>query len=148
MLKLYFLLIVVTLFLLNEHFIVLPCVNVWAPLFALIVLFILLSSSSWDETKHYHCHNLWFVYCNTFTTIFSSLKSENGLKKHIQNVAETKYGYKLVVIFFTFLQDVIMWFIQRNIVLQRLFLVLLGTIPENTSRWDNFFENKGIPPSI
>ena len=34
---------------------------------------------------------------------FSSLKLENGLKKHIQNAAEIKCGsVKLVVIFFTF----------------------------------------------
>ena len=101
MLEYYLLLIVVTLFLLNELFNILSCVSVWAPLFALMILFNLLSSWSWDWTLP--LLQLWLAYCNTCTLIFLSLKLENGMKKHVRNVFEIKYGFvKLVVIFFTF----------------------------------------------
>ena len=50
LLEFYLLLIVATLFLLNRIFITLLCVSVWAPLLALMVLFDLLSSWSWDWT--------------------------------------------------------------------------------------------------
>ena len=53
---------------------------------------------------------LWFFYHynlkinwrnTTCTLIFPRLKLDNGLKKHVQNVAETRYWFvKLVVIFF------------------------------------------------
>ena len=44
-----------------------------------------------NEIEHYYCHELWFTYCNNCNLIFSSLKLENGLKKH--------YGFvELVVI--------------------------------------------------
>ena len=40
---------------------------------------------------------------NTFTLIFSPLKLENELKKHVRNVGETKYGFvELIVIFLLF----------------------------------------------
>ena len=53
--------------------------------------------------KHYHCHELWFAYCNTCKVIFSSLKLENGLKKHVRNVTRIKCGFvELDVILFTF----------------------------------------------
>ena len=51
LLAFYLFLIVATLFLSNGLLIILPCVkSVWAPLFALMVLFNLLSSWSWDWT--------------------------------------------------------------------------------------------------
>ena len=41
-------------------------------------------------------------YCNICSLILS-VKLENGLKEHIRNVAEIKYGFvKLAVIFLTF----------------------------------------------
>ena len=44
--------------------------------------------------------------------IFSSLKLENGLKKYVWNVTRTKYEFvELVVILFTFIQDVIILFL-------------------------------------
>ena len=99
LLEYYLLLIVVTLFLLNELFNILSCVSVWAPLFALMILFNLLSSWSWDWTLP--LLQLWLAYCNTCTLIFLSLKLESGMKKHVRNVFEIKYGFvKLVVIFF------------------------------------------------
>lgn len=90
MLEFYWLLIVATLFLLNWLFIILSSVRVWGPLFALMVLF-----------------NLLFLYCDSCTLIFSSLKLGNGLKIHVdgkekkkKNVSEIKYVFvKLVVIF-------------------------------------------------
>ena len=52
------------------------------------------------EIKHYHCHELWFAYCDTCTLIFSSLKLENWLKKNARNAAQIKHGFaKLVLIF-------------------------------------------------
>ena len=46
------------------------------------------------------------------TVTFSSLKLENGPKKHIRNVARIKYEFvELVVILFIFIQDVIMLFL-------------------------------------
>ena len=45
------------------------------------------------ENEYYHCHKLWFAYCNTCTFIFSSLKLKNGLKKHVRNIDEIKYGF-------------------------------------------------------
>ena len=64
------------------------------------------------EIEHYHYHELWFAYCNTCNLIFSSLKLENGLKKHVRNVARIKYEFvELVVILFIFIQDVIMLFL-------------------------------------
>ena len=54
------------------------------------------------EIEHYHCHELRFAYCNICNLTFSSLKLENGLKKHVRNVANKKSGFvKLVVILFT-----------------------------------------------
>ena len=50
LLESYLLLIVTTLFLLNQLFIIFSCVSVWAPLFAWMVLFNLLSYSSLDWT--------------------------------------------------------------------------------------------------
>ena len=47
-LEFYLFLIVAKLFLLNSQFFILPCVNVWTPLFALMVLLNLLSSWSWN----------------------------------------------------------------------------------------------------
>ena len=39
------------------------------------------------------------LFVNTFNLIFSPLKFENGLQKHVRNVARTKYGFiNLVVI--------------------------------------------------
>ena len=56
-----------------------------------------------DEIEHYHCHKLWFAYCNTCKLIFSSLELENGLKKHVGNVTWIKYGFvELVLILFSF----------------------------------------------
>ena len=49
----------------NSFFIILSCVSVWAPLFALMVLFNLLSS--YHEIEHYE---LWFAYCNTCNNFF------------------------------------------------------------------------------
>ena len=47
--------------------------------------------------------------CDPCNLTFSLLKLENGLKKHIQNVAKIKYGFvELVVIHFLLIQDVIM----------------------------------------
>ena len=44
--------------------------------------------------------------------IFSSLKLENGLKKYVWNVTRMKYEFvELVVILFTFIQDVIKLFL-------------------------------------
>ena len=41
--------------------------------------------------------------CNTCNLFFSSLKLENGLKKHVRIFARIKYGFvELVVILFTF----------------------------------------------
>ena len=55
------------------------------------------------EIEHYHCHELRFSYCNPSNLIFSSLKLENGLKKHVRNVARIKYEFvELVVILVTF----------------------------------------------
>ena len=52
------------------------------------------------KIEHYHYHELWFAYCNTFTLTWSLLKLENGIKKHITNVEEIKYEFvKLVSIF-------------------------------------------------
>ena len=48
--RILFVLIVARLFSLNGLFIIWLCVRVWAPLFALMVLFSLLSSWSWDWT--------------------------------------------------------------------------------------------------
>ena len=46
-------------------------------------------------------HELWFTYCNTCNLIFLSLKLENGLKKHVRNVARMKHGFvELFVILF------------------------------------------------
>ena len=60
--------------------IILPCVTVSAPLFALLVLLNLISSWSCD--------------C-------SSLKLENGINKHVRNITEMHYEFvKLLVIFF------------------------------------------------
>ena len=57
------------------------------------------------KIEHYHCHELWFGYCNTCTLIFSLLKLENGLKKQVRYVAVIKYGFLvLVVIFLLFTQ--------------------------------------------
>ena len=45
------------------------------------------------------CDSLKYNTCNL---IFSSLKLENGLKKHVRNVARIKHGFvELVVILFT-----------------------------------------------
>ena len=64
------------------------------------------------QIKHYHCYELWFAHCNHCNLIFSSLKLENGLKKYVRNVARMKYEFvELVVILFTFIQDVIMLFL-------------------------------------
>ena len=42
------------------------------------------------------------LVANTRNLIISSLKLENKLKKHVRNVAETKYGFaKLVAILFS-----------------------------------------------
>ena len=68
----------------------LSSVRVWGRLFALMVLF-----------------NLLFLYCDSCTLIFSSLKLGNGLKIHFdgkekkkKNFSEIKYVFvKLVVIF-------------------------------------------------
>ena len=58
----------------------------------------------------YHCYHLLIVILVTY--IFSSLKLENWLKKHVSNVAKVKYGFvKLVAILFPLIQDVIMWFL-------------------------------------
>ena len=55
------------------------------------------------EIEHYHCHELWFGYCNTCTLMFSSLNHKNGLKKHVWNITKIKYIFvKLVVIFLLF----------------------------------------------
>ena len=75
--------IVATLILLNGRFIIFLCVSVRASLFALMVLFKLLSSWSWDCTFRFH--ELRFTYCNTCNLIFSSLKLENGLTEYIRN---------------------------------------------------------------
>ena len=45
------------------------------------------------EIEHYHCYELLFAYCNPCNLNFSSIKLENGLKKHVQNVARIKYGF-------------------------------------------------------
>ena len=102
------LLIVAALFLLNGIFIILSCVNVWVPLFASMILFnyfnhVFASMILFNYFNHdielYHCHGLWFTYCDACNFIFSSLKLKNRLKKHIRNIAEIKYGFiKLVVI--------------------------------------------------
>ena len=50
--------------------------------------------------------------CNPCNSIFSLLKLENGLKKHVGNVATIKYGFvELVVILSLLMQDVILWFL-------------------------------------
>ena len=55
---------------------------------------------------------MWFAHSNHCNLIFSSLKLENGPKKHIRNVARIKYEFvELVVILFIFIQDVIMLFL-------------------------------------
>ena len=96
--------IVSTLSLLNRILVALSCVSVWASLFALMVPFNLLPSWLWDWTLP--------LSPVVIQLIFSSLKLENGLKKHVRSVIEIKYGFvKLAVIFFYFLQDVIMWFL-------------------------------------
>ena len=65
-----------------------------------------------DEIEHYHCYGLSFGHGNHCNLIFSSLKLENGLKKHVWNVARIKYEFvELVVILFIFMQNVIMLFL-------------------------------------
>ena len=68
-----------------------------APLFALMVLFNLLSSWSWDWRYHYH--ELRFAYCDTCNLTFSSLKP--GIYwRNTSNIARIKYGFaQLTVIF-------------------------------------------------
>ena len=45
--------------------------------------------------------------CDSLFVIFSSLKLENGLKKHVQNSTEIIYGFIELVVIFYFLEDVI-----------------------------------------
>ena len=45
--------------------------------------------------------------CDSLFVIFSSLKIENGLKKHDQNSTEIIYGFIKLVVIFYFLEDVI-----------------------------------------
>ena len=45
--------------------------------------------------------------CDSLFVIFSSLKIENGLKKHVQNSIEIIYGFIKLVAIFYFLEDVI-----------------------------------------
>ena len=45
--------------------------------------------------------------CDSLFVIFSSLKLENGLKKHVQNSTEITYGFIKLVVIFYFLEDVI-----------------------------------------
>ena len=127
---------VVKLFLLNEifyYFAICKCVSATADVNDTVKFTFYLVM---NETEHYHCHKFWFAYCNTCTLAFhhyslSSLKLKNELKKHVWNVAEIKCGFaKLVVTFFHFLQDVLMWFLLwfwlcNNINLIELTLILL-----------------------
>ena len=74
----------------------------WIPLFSLMVQFNLLSSC--HEIEHYHCHELWWTYCNTCTLSFFIIKDWK-LKKHMRNVVEIKHVFvKLVMIFFLFIE--------------------------------------------
>ena len=89
----YLFLVVATSSLFNELFIILPnakCISTTVRVCSIDLLCYKI------EKDH-------ITYCITCNLIFLSLKLENGLKKHVRNVAEIKYGIvKLVLIFFIY----------------------------------------------
>ena len=89
----YLFLVVATSSLFNELFIILPnakCISTTVRVYSIDLLCY--------KIEKYH-----ITYCITCNLIFLSLKLENGLKKHVRNVAEIKYGIvKLVLIFFIY----------------------------------------------
>ena len=84
------------------------------------------------EIEHYHCYELWFAYCNTCNLCFSSLKFENGLKKHARNVARTKYGFIKLVASLFILNTRCDYVIPSDFACSQLFVCLLDQIWTNS----------------
>ena len=99
LLEFFLLLIVATLFLLNGLIIISSCLSVWAPLFALMVLFNLLSSWSWDWTlslSRVAIHLLQYFYLNIFIIKAWKYIEETGPKHRWNKI----YFYQIIFDFF------------------------------------------------
>ena len=87
------------------------CVNVWTLLFALMIRFSLPSAWSWNWTLPLS-RVVIHLYLNFFI-----LKLENGLKKQVRNVTETKYRFaKLIVYFFILFFCLFFYFLRIDLI--------------------------------
>ena len=93
----------------NSFFIILSCVRVWVPLFALMELINLLSS--YHEIEHYHYHELWFTYCNICNNFFHHWSLKMVWRKTFEMSLKIKNMdlSNCLLFFLLWIQDVIMW---------------------------------------
>lgn len=81
---------------------VLSYVSVWLSLFIILVLINLFSSCSHTTEGLITIVTRVVLFFSILAPFFSPLMLQNGLKKHVRNIARIKYGFaKLVVIIFT-----------------------------------------------